>query len=66
MKPFQDRRSLWWIGGVAAALVAFFVAFVIVPNSAPVKGMDGGVRVDVPKMENFPPPSVKVQAEDEP
>jgi hypothetical protein len=65
MKPFQDRRSRWWLGGVAAALVAFFVAFVVVPNSIPAKGSDG-VRVDVPKMENFPPPTaprVKLDAE---
>jgi hypothetical protein len=56
MKPFQDKRSVWWIGGVAAALVALFVAFVVVPATRPEKGQQGP-RIDVPRMENVPPPS---------
>jgi hypothetical protein len=56
MKPFQDKRSVWWLLGVGAALVALFVAFVVVPSSSPTPGA-GGVEVDVPKMENVPPPA---------
>lgn len=56
MKPFQSKRSVLWIGGVAAALVALFVAFVVLPFSSPTKGADG-VQVDVPGMQNVPPPA---------
>jgi hypothetical protein len=56
MKPFQDKRSVWWICGVAMAIVAPFVAFVVVPSTTPTPGA-GGVEVDVPKMENVPPPA---------
>lgn len=58
MKPFQDKRSVLWIAGVAAALVALFVAFVVAPATAPTKGA-GGVEVNVPKMQNVPPASVE-------
>ena len=57
MKPFRDKKSVWWIVGVAAALIALFVAFVAVPSMTP--GPSGGVEVDVPKMENVPPPAAE-------
>ncbi len=55
MKPFQDKKSVWWIVGVAAALIALFIAFVAVPSMTPIK--NDGVEVDVPRMENVPPPA---------
>jgi hypothetical protein len=58
MKPFQDKKSVWWILGVAAAFVALFVAYFIVPSRTP--GPDGGgPSVDVPRMENVPPPAAE-------
>jgi len=57
MKPFQDKKSVWWISGVAAALIALFVAFVAVPSMTPIQS--DGVNVDVPSMENVPPPAAE-------
>ena len=66
MKPFQDKKSRWWIAGVTAALIALFIAFVAVPSMTPVS--DAGVGVDVPRMENVPSPAterMKLEAQKE-
>ncbi|MDQ2644504.1 MAG: hypothetical protein M3020_11850 [Myxococcota bacterium] len=57
MKPFRDKKSVWWMVGVAAVLIALFVAFVAVPSMTP--SPSGGVEVDVPKMQNVPPPAAE-------
>lgn len=59
-KAFRDKRSTWWILGVAAAAIGLFVAYVVLPASAPTKGADG-VQIDVPRMENVPPPSSRMK-----
>jgi hypothetical protein len=65
MKPFQSKRNILWLGGVAAALIAWFVAFVIVPHGAPVPGKEGP-EVDLPRMQNVPPPSApRMKLDDE-
>ncbi len=50
-----DKKSVWWILGGAAGLIALFIAFVAVPSMTPIKSE--GVEVDVPRMENVPPPA---------
>ena len=53
MKPFKNKRSIFWLAGVFAVVVGFIVAAVVLPAREPIRGTDGP-SVDVPRMENVP------------
>jgi hypothetical protein len=58
MKAFRDKRSVLWLTGVVVLLAALFVAFVVVPARTPLD-VEEGVHVDVPGMQNVPPPGAQ-------
>ncbi len=53
MKPFMNKKSIWWLVGMAALVVGFLVVAML-PIREPVKGLDEPA-VNVPSMENVPP-----------
>lgn len=50
---FKSKRSLLWLGGMAALVLGVLLAAVLLPMTAP---KASGPDVRVPKMENVPPP----------
>lgn len=62
---FKSKRSILWLGGVAALIFGLLLAAVILPASERTRGTDGP-NVQVPKMENVPPdqaPKMKLDVE---
>ena len=67
MKPFTDKRRVFWLGGIAVLVLGFIAAAILLPISAPTPGA-GGPDVRVPKMENVPSedaPKMKLEVEKE-
>lgn len=65
MKPFQNKRSVFWLAGVFAVVVGFIVAAMVLPNRKPIPGAEGP-SVNVPRMQNVPPqnaPRLGVESE---
>ena len=56
MKAFTDSRRWFWLGGVVVLLAGLFAAFVLLPANSATPGA-GGPEIQVPKMENVPPPN---------
>jgi len=54
MKPFKNKRSMFWLAGVFVVVVGFIVAALVLPARAPVPGAEGP-SVNVPRMQNVPP-----------
>lgn len=67
-KAFKSHRAAWWLGGVAALVIGFLVAAVVLPTTAPVPGTDGP-DVQLPRMQNVPPegaPKMKIDVQQAP
>jgi len=64
-REFRSKRSVLWLGGIAALIVGFLVAAVLLPSTSPTPGA-GGPEIQVPKMQNVPPsdaPRMKLDVE---
>ena len=67
MKPFTDKRRVFWLGGIAVLVLGLLAAALLLPSNAPIPGA-GGPDVRVPKMENVPSenaPKMKLELEKE-
>jgi hypothetical protein len=67
MKPFTDKRRVFWLGGIAVLILGFLAAALLLPSNAPIPGA-GGPDVHVPRMQNVPSedaPKMKLDVEKE-
>jgi hypothetical protein len=55
MKAFTDSRRIFWLAGVGVVVFGLLAAFVILPATSSI-GRDQGPKIDVPGMQNVPPP----------
>jgi len=53
LKPFMNKKSIWWLVGMAVLVVGFLVVAML-PIREPAKGLDEP-SINVPSMENVPP-----------
>lgn len=64
MKPFMNKRSIFWLIGMALLVIGVLVVLIL-PTQTPVKGLDEP-SVNVPNMENVPSenaPNLKLETE---
>ena len=64
MKPFMNKRSIFWLVGMALLVVGVLV-IAMLPTQTPVKGLDE-TSINVPNMENVPSenaPNLKLDTE---
>lgn len=54
-RAFLNRQSILWLVGLVVLVVGFIAAAVILPTTAKAPGSDQP-SIQVPKMENVPPP----------
>ena len=59
-KLFESNRSKLWLGGMVVLVLGFLAAAVLLPATAPPPG-DNAPDVQVPRMQNVPPPDSKIQ-----
>ncbi|HVY31962.1 MAG TPA: hypothetical protein VHB79_35750 [Polyangiaceae bacterium] len=65
MKPFTDRRRIFWLGGVALLIFGFLTAALLLPaTSNPAQNL--GPAVHVPRMQNVPPADQRVRLQTQP
>lgn len=68
MQTFKSKKAVWWSVGVAAVLIGFFVAALLLPSTG---GPPGGDAPDVrvPAMRNVPDsadsPNLELETKDE-
>lgn len=62
MKPFTDRRRVFWLGGVTLLIVGFVAAALLLPaTSDPTRNL--GPAVHVPSMQNVPASGERMKLE---
>lgn len=54
-RPFRNKKSLWWLLGMALLITGFLAFSIIVPSRTEPPGSEGP-DVNVPNMQNVPPP----------
>jgi hypothetical protein len=60
MNPIKGKQRIYWLAGFFALVFGvLLVALLVVGSRAP----DPGPRVDVPSMQNVPPPNNKLGVE---
>jgi hypothetical protein len=62
---FKNKKSAFWLAGIALLVVGFLVAAIVLPMNTPTPGA-GGPDVTVPRMENVPSegaPKMKLDVE---
>lgn len=65
MKPFTDRRRVYWLGGVTLLIVGFVAAALLLPSmSDPTRDM--GPAVHVPRMQNVPASDERMKLDTQP
>jgi hypothetical protein len=65
MKPFADRRRIFWLGGVALLIVGFLMAGLLLPSTSdPTRNL--GPAVHVPRMQNVPESDQRMKLETQP
>jgi hypothetical protein len=58
MNAIKGKRRVYWLTGVSLVILGFLVAALVLPlRETP----DPGPHVDVPKMQNVPPPDQKLK-----
>jgi hypothetical protein len=58
MNAIKGKQRVYWLTGVSVVILGFLVAALVLPNR---KAPDPGPQVDVPKMQNVPPPDQKLK-----
>lgn len=55
-RKFHNNKSILWLISMGVLIVGFIAFAVLVPSRSPVPGSEGP-EVNVPSMQNVPPPS---------
>ncbi len=65
MKPFTDRRRVFWLGGVTLIIVGFVMAALLLPSTSdPTRNL--GPAVHTPRMQNVPTSDDRVKLDIQP
>jgi len=68
MRAFFSKQSVLWLVGVFVLVAGFLIAAVILPSTSFKKEKVEGADVQVPKLQNVPPPGtpkMRLEAEKE-